>query len=290
MNRSYLNITFESVGLFLLVSFAWVIGAGELYDTITHLNTQWYWLVAAILYTVTLNELFCHRICSHALFNVDINRITYKVLTFLLTVDHGWSPLTVLCGSHRNHHMYSDQSNKDSLNWRIHWYNLCLLSPISYIYQVPTDYPDKEKFIAQEQTRFKKYNDDLWTFFVEHYRLPLTIIFWAVLYLVAPVVLFKLILMSRFIMSAFMAMAAIGGHYKLPFSYRNFNTNDTSQNNLILHCLALGTLSTMLHNNHHGKPAASNHAHKWFEFDLGCYIIKLLRPLLEKKDSQKLSK
>lgn len=273
------------ISIFVLVSIAWVVGAVELFDTLTHFTTQWYWFVLASFYTLTLNETFSHRICSHQLFEIDTTSKTYKILTFLLTVDHAWSPLTETCLTHANHHLYSEQGNRDNLNWRRHWYSFCTLSPFLYLYPLPTEYPDKVNFFKKQKKRFKNILDDHWTFFCEEYRIPLTIIYWTVLYFILPIILFKIVLMGRFLMSIYMAMVSIGCHVKLPFSYRNFNTNDTTYNNLILHILSLGMLSSMLHNNHHGRAGEVTHTHRWFEFDTSYYVIKLLRPLLEKSKS-----
>ena len=267
--------------VFVLVSIAWVIGAIELADTITHFSTQWYWWVLATFYTLTLNESFSHRICSHSMFEIDTNSVTYKVLVFLLTVDHAWSPLTETCITHANHHMYSDKGNKDNLNWRIHWYSFCTLSPLLYLYQQPTDYPDKDRYFARQKERFANILDDTWTFFCEHYRVELTIIYWLALYFIMPIVLFKVVLMGRFLMSIYMAMVSIGCHIRLPFSYRNFNTNDTTYNNMILHVLSLGMLSSMLHNNHHGRAGEIKHTFRWFEFDTSYYVVNLLKTLLK---------
>ena len=115
-----MNIKLISISI--LVSIAWIVGAYELADTLAHFATQWYWFVLATVYTITLNEIFSHRICSHNLFNVDVESKTYKVLVFLLSVDHAWSPLTDACVTHLNHHMYSDQGDKDNLNYRRHWF------------------------------------------------------------------------------------------------------------------------------------------------------------------------
>lgn len=57
------------------------------------------------------------------------------------------------------------------------------------------------------------------------------------------------------------------------FGYRNFNTNDNSNNLIALDVLFLGE---SYHNNHHKHPWKLNHAYKWFEFDLGYYFIRLL--------------
>ena len=284
MKKEYFTISPNSIAVFLLVSIAWYLGTKELIDTVSNFGSQWYWIVLASAYGLTLNVLFCHRICTHQLFKLDTNGITYKVLVFLLTVDLAWSPLTRMCLAHMNHHIYSDQGNKDNLNWRRYWYNICILSPISYIYTAPSVYPNEEKFFAQQKKKFADILDDTWTFFVEENRVVLTVLFWAVLYMIAPIILFKIVLMGRVLMSIFMAMSTIGGHTRLPFSYRNYDTPDTTYNNMILHCFGLGIFSSMLHNNHHGNSNALNYGKRWFEFDIGSYIIRMLRPFLEKID------
>jgi fatty-acid desaturase len=60
------------------------------------------------------------------------------------------------------------------------------------------------------------------------------------------------------------------GHTKL-LSYRNYETNDSSQNNFLLGYLVWGE---GWHNNHHKKAAICNFGHKWWEFDLSNFIIK----------------
>jgi stearoyl-CoA desaturase (delta-9 desaturase) len=283
MNKKYFNITIESIGLFLLVSIAWIIGARELFSTLTNFTSQWYWFVLATVYTVTLSELFAHRICCHRHYLVDVNKPVFKVLVFLHAVDHGWGTLRSMCLMHLNHHMYSDQGKMDHLNPRHQWYGTALLSPFTFIYREPVIFPNLEKFYRKEGERFKEILDDEWVFFCEEFRVILTITYWGLLYLIAPIFLFKVVLMGRFLMSIFTAMGTIGGHTNFPFSYRNFNTRDNSHNSLIFHYFALGTNGTMLQNNHHGRPKSMNHAHRWFEIDTGYYIMKALRPFLEKK-------
>jgi len=284
MKKEYFTISPNSIAVFLLVSIAWYLGTKELIDTISNFGSQWYWIIIASAYGLTLNELFCHRICTHQLFKLGTDRITYKILVFLLTVDLAWSPLTRMCLAHMNHHIYSDQGDKDNLNWRRYWYNICILSPISYIYTAPSVYPNEDKFFLKQKEKFADILDDTWTFLVEENRVILTIIFWLTLYMIAPIILFKIVLMGRVLMSIFMAMSTIGGHTRLPFSYRNYNTPDTTYNNMFLHCLGFGIFSSMLHNNHHGNSNAIDYKKRWFEFDIGSYIIRLLRPLLEKID------
>lgn len=276
------NITLKSISLFSLVLVAWITGAVELVDTLTHFDTQWPWYILATVYTVMLNELFSHRICSHSLFEIGTNRITYKILTFLLTVDNAWCPLTDVCRTHQGHHIYTDKGEIDNLDWSRNWYSFCSLSPLVFVYQHPKVYPNAEKFFTAQRKRFKNIIDDTWTFFCEDNRVLLTVLFWLILYVILPVVLFKIVLMGRFLASIQMVLATYCSHHKMPFSYRNFSTHDNSQNNLILHYICLGFLSSLLHNNHHGRQATENHAVRWFEIDTGYYLIRLIKPLITK--------
>jgi stearoyl-CoA desaturase (delta-9 desaturase) len=58
------------------------------------------------------------------------------------------------------------------------------------------------------------------------------------------------------------------------FGYRNHNTSDRSYNNLITGIFHFGE---GWHNNHHHSPTNPNFGNKWWEFDLGYQLIKLIR-------------
>jgi stearoyl-CoA desaturase (delta-9 desaturase) len=64
------------------------------------------------------------------------------------------------------------------------------------------------------------------------------------------------------------------GHYKGLIGYRNFNTTDNSQNNMIFGYLAWGQ---GWHNNHHHAPSSYDFgksvSNKWWEWD-PCSIFK----------------
>jgi fatty-acid desaturase len=277
-------ITPKSITLFILVSIVWMVGAIELWDTLTHLSSQWYWYVLAVIYTVTINELFAHLICTHKFLEVDTNSVTYKILTFLSTVDHAYSPITVFCLNHPVHHRYADVMTKDNLNFRNAWWTVCSCSPVMFIYQPPLTLTDKERALDTAIKANQDIFDDTWTFFCEEYKIPLTLFYWIVLYLCLPLVLFKVVFMGRFLMSIFNFLAAVFGHSSAFFGYRNFEVNNTSHNNLIFHyLLMLGVFSSLLHNNHHSYSLKKRHDYRWFEVDLGKYIIKLLSYNLSKK-------
>ncbi len=56
--------------------------------------------------------------------------------------------------------------------------------------------------------------------------------------------------------------------------YKNFETKDNSKNNLVTGYLISGE---GWHNNHHAKASDPQFGKKWWEFDLGWQIIKLVR-------------
>jgi fatty-acid desaturase len=273
----------NSIGIFLLVSICWVVGAYELIDIFRNFTTQWYWYVLAILYTITINDIFVHNICAHSKVNINTNGITYKILVFLVSVDHGYAPLTTFCSMHAVHHGYADQKY-DHINYKTNWYDLCILAPWIFLYNKNrTPLAHDKVFFENQVKRFQAINDDLWTFFCEQYSLPLTILYWGILYLICPIVLFKVVMLGRLLISMFNCLTDVFGHMKLPFGYRNFDLNDTSYNHLIFHYLSLGLFNAMLHNNHHGLRSLETCRFRWFEIYTGLYLNKFLRFLLEKK-------
>jgi fatty-acid desaturase len=269
----------SNVILFVLTSVAWVAGVNELAVTLKHINTEWYWYVLATFYTVTINELFGHLICSHYLFKINTKSLTYKILTFLITVDHANGPLTNICINHGNHHSQTDQSGRDNLYFPLHWYTVCSLSPIMFLYQTLTDYSNRDTYVTRQSIIHKDILEDNWTFFCEEFKIPLTLLYWLVLWLVMPVVLFKIVFMGRIIISIITFLTTSLGHSKL-LGYRNEDVPNNSNNRLITHyLLGCGLFSSLLHNNHHTHRwiQQQSHSYRWFEIDLGGYIIKLLK-------------
>jgi stearoyl-CoA desaturase (delta-9 desaturase) len=60
------------------------------------------------------------------------------------------------------------------------------------------------------------------------------------------------------------------------FGYRNYESIDSTTNIFPLGVLSCGE---ELHHNHHKYPGNPNNAHKWFEFDLGWFYIRILAKL-----------
>ncbi|MEM0984386.1 MAG: fatty acid desaturase [Planctomycetota bacterium] len=60
------------------------------------------------------------------------------------------------------------------------------------------------------------------------------------------------------------------------FGYTNYKTDDHSRNNWFVALLSVGE---GWHNNHHSDPLSASNQHRWWEFDLTYYEIKLLERL-----------
>jgi len=272
------SIDLKSITLSLLVSIAWYFGAIELFRVFTDFGNNWYWYVLAVFYTVTINELFAHLICTHNLFPVNTNSWTYKILTFLVSVDHGYG-LRDLVRTHQSHHIYPDQGDRDIYDFKRHWSTVCSMSPLMFLYQKKTNYPNSEKYLDKQNSIHRNILNDDWTFFCEEFKIPLTLLYWTALYLFLPLMLFKVVFMGRIIISIMNILLTTMCHTRT-FGYRNFNLQNDSSNNLFLHyVIGLGMSSSLLHNNHHSKfwLKAETHSNKWYEIDIGSYIIKLLK-------------
>jgi fatty-acid desaturase len=57
------------------------------------------------------------------------------------------------------------------------------------------------------------------------------------------------------------------------WGYRNYETDDSSRNNVIIGIISNGE---GWHNNHHAYPQSARHGHLWWEFDLTWLAIRLL--------------
>jgi stearoyl-CoA desaturase (delta-9 desaturase) len=60
------------------------------------------------------------------------------------------------------------------------------------------------------------------------------------------------------------------------WGYRNYETDESSRNNVIVGILANGE---GWHNNHHADPRSARHGHLWWELDLTWLMIRLLAAL-----------
>jgi len=258
------------------------LGAWQAVEIFKNFSEQWYWLIVATVYTITINETFTHRTCGHKMFDVNVKSIWYKILTFLSSVDQAHGPVRTHAIWHLSHHKYADQGNFDNVNAKVFWYGDAWILPFGFLGK-KADIPDKTELIGRAHNTFREIIEDPWTMFCEKHIISISVLSQLVLYFACPTILFKVLLLGRFIMTVGMIGAGIAHLQRIPLTYRNFNTPDMSNNNLILHYLFLGIFGGLLQNNHHGKPNALNMGAKWWEIDTSTPIAYLLKFLMEKK-------
>ncbi len=58
------------------------------------------------------------------------------------------------------------------------------------------------------------------------------------------------------------------------FGTQSYHTRDESRNN---HLLAIPSFGEAFHNNHHAYPSAAIFGHRWWEIDIGGYVIRLMQ-------------
>lgn len=98
----------------------------------------------------------------------------------------------------------------------------------------------------------------------------------ATLFMVAFGPKMGLIYMSAtFLVSPLFAVGGVNtiAHY---FGYKNYKTTDNSRNIGFLFPLNWIIAGELDHNNHHAYPHSASFRHRWFEFDVGYFYLKIL--------------
>lgn len=80
----------------------------------------------------------------------------------------------------------------------------------------------------------------------------------------------------NFLISPIFAVGGVNAlaHY---FGYRNHRTNENSRNLGFIAPLNFMICGELDHNNHHAHQKSCSFRHKWYEFDIGFFYIKILR-------------
>ena len=211
---------------------------------------------------------FLHRYASHKMFTMHpvVERIFF-LLTFLVQGSSFLQPAAYAL-MHRKHHTYSDtEQDPHSPN---HSRNF-----ISFMYKTYKEY----RFYSIDilNGKYQELDFPRWEFIerIGDYYLTrfIFVIFYIWVYVAFSPSLWFLLLIPLHIM-----MGPIHGFIVNWFGhksgYRNFDEiRDNSTNTLFLDVLMMGEL---YQNNHHKFPNNSNFAYRWFEFDFGYFITKIL--------------
>ena len=259
-----------------------IVGMIGIFEIVTDFANQWFWLILAAYYTITVNETFTHRVCGHKMFPVDVKSWTYKIMTFISSADLGHGPVRAMAIGHRAHHIYSDQGRADPINMREFWFGIACAMPFRGWFKNP-EIPDSKNFLETSYRMHQNIIDDPWTQFCEKHANSISVFYMAVLYLILPVFLFKVVLVGRVIMVMGMIGAGICHLKNAPFGYRHVDTPDSTSNNLILHYLFLGIFGGLLQNNHHSHPNRLSMGRKWYEIDASTPIAYALKFLIQER-------
>jgi sn-2 palmitoyl-lipid 9-desaturase len=199
-----------------------------------------------------------HRLLTHRGFTSP-KFVRYFLAT--LGAALGAGPPLYWVAMHRVHHRFSD-TNKDPHNsrlgfWYCHMLHLFYVDPLATEETLKTYAPDlmKEPYLV--------FLNRFWPLFA----LPiLGFLYWG-----GGI---SWVLWGGFFRTALMwhIMWFVNSATHM-WGYRNYETKDYTTNSWWVGILAAGE---GWHNNHHADPACASHGHKWWEFDLSFWMIRIM--------------
>lgn len=202
-----------------------------------------------------------HRLIAHRQFN-PANWVR-PVLYFLCTLA-AFAPVWYWRAQHWHHHKFSDKEvDVHSPHTKSFWdsfFGWALKN--KYIKTV----------VKTERASLKESLEDSGIKFYNKYNYQVIWCFIGILGFVSLELLFAY-LIFYWIEIARLGLITSLAHINMPFSYRNYDTDDKSYNNAILGYLTFGF---GWHNNHHARPMSLDTQLKWWEFDFEAKIAKLI--------------
>lgn len=232
-----------------------------------YLTNSWFLLFLSFIFSNLVVSLFCSQIILHRYFShrsFQVNKYLHYMFSILSILPGQGSPIA-WAAAHRHHHKNSDgpldnHSPKESYflamgGWLLKGFNYVVVE--KKLKTIPTDLL-RDKFIYLiDKNYYYIWCILICIFAASHFKFFLY-------FLIAPIG-WSLLIAS---------FVTLGCHLKLYKSYRNYELNDNTHNNMIFQCLVLGDA---LHNNHHYDPSQYNLKVKKFEFDPAGLIIKIIK-------------
>jgi stearoyl-CoA desaturase (Delta-9 desaturase) len=216
------------------------------------------------LFGIIGNGITGHRLIAHRQFMPS--RSVRKILYLLCTLA-AFAPVWYWRAQHWHHHKNSDTDHDiHSPTTKTFWMSFFGWALIN---------ENIKKILKTEKNSIREsLNDPLMLFYSKHnYKIIWSFIL--ICFLISPS-----LLLSYFIFY-WLEIIRLGlitslAHLKIPLSYRNFDTDDKSYNNLILGFITFGF---GWHNNHHAYPMLLDTQIKWWEFDLEGKIAKFINKI-----------
>ena len=217
-------------------------------------GTLWQWLISIAIYLLISTvggTVTYHRLLSHKSFNPP--KWFEYFGTLLATIGGNGSSIT-WAAIHREHHRYTDQEKDPHAPEYQGFFKVQFLSML-----------DKPNIRYVPDLLRSKFH--LWVH--QHYWI-INIVYVGIIMLIDPFA----IVYAYFVPTLFVWHAgSLINTLNHTFGYRDYQTKDRSTNNIISGYLVGGE---GWHNNHHAEPANPRFGRRWWEFDLGWLIIKLV--------------
>lgn len=260
MKRNWFTTRFTKNFLRLYLPQHIVVATGLFYysSSLTHF---WPWILLGwvVLGPIGIGIGY-HRLLSHQSF--QCSRPT-KAFLWSLGALAGQGPPIEFLAVHLHHHSHSDQ-NTDIHSPHNGFWNSFLLWRVFKKAPITLPYSQIKKVCSSNYLKWLDRN------YYSFYWLSLLVCF-----LLAPQWTFFLLVIPSLV--TFYEINAVDYFcHKDWFGYRNFDAKDSSVNNLILGWITLGV---GFHNNHHRFPNRSQFSSRWYEFDLGGLLVKVLERL-----------
>lgn len=213
-----------------------------------------YFLTGCIGMTMTYHRLLSHRVWPKA--PKWLTKIGSIFGTLGLTGSTiGW------CAIHRKHHRYTDQEQDPHSPKYKGFFNVQWLS----MYEKPNP-----KYVIDLS------RDSFHRFLHENYWYINLLYVIAIFVLIDPFAVVYLYLFPAMILWNYGSFINTVNHI---FGYRNHDTDDYSTNNFITGYFMWGE---GWHNNHHNSPKQLYFGEKWWEFDMGGFILLTLQKIYSK--------
>lgn len=212
-----------------------------------------YFLYMCVGISITFHRLLCHR--SFKTYN------WFAMFgTFMGTVSNTGSSI-VWTAIHMNHHKNSDTTE----------------DPHSPHHQgIKTFVLDYKLDITKTKWKLRHLIGDPFHMFLHKYYFAVIAAWSLLLFLIGGLELMIFLHWAPVVLSALMSNITnyVAHHPNWIGGYRRYNVNDLSTNNWLW---AIPTWGETIHNNHHKHPYKWSHSERWWEVDIGSYIIRLIK-------------
>lgn len=215
-----------------------------------------------------VQSVFLHRYAAHK--NFEMSLLWEKIFYFFTFLILGSSYMSAYAfgAMHKIHHAHADKELDPHSPLKSPGYFGTLLQARNSYFNIFIGKTRVEPFILKGLPAWHSFDKfahswitrSVWVLLYIYLYITLATAWWMFLFLPITIGLGAL-------------QGALINWWAHSFGYRNFITNDNSNNLIALDVLFLGE---SYHNNHHKHPWKLNHAYKWFEFDIGYYFIRFL--------------